>query len=200
MDTEPLRGHSRRPPPLTLLLRGFAAGLLLLLLALSIRIHRGALSGEPTALASSSGLAAASSAFTRTANRASEAASDTFVPERFTPPSGLPPGTTCEYLPPWLEAAMNSMVAKAVQLVTRYPTLSHLPIDAKVRVGLIDYDVRNITIVDLSLSQIRMGACRKPNVLTDGATAAQQAAASWHPGLHLARLWDALTHPGLYLG
>ena len=88
---------------------------------------------------------------------ASEAASDTFVPERFTPPSGLPPGTTCEYLPPWLEAAMNSMVAKAVQLVTRYPTLSHLPIDAKVRVGLIDYDVRNITIGDLSLSQIRMG-------------------------------------------
>ena len=121
MHTEPC--HSRRRPPLTLLLRGFAAGLLLLLLALSIRIHRGALSGAPTALESSSALAAASSAFTRTANRASEAtsaassaftrtanraseaASDTFVPERFTPPSGLPPGTTCEYLPPWLEAA-----------------------------------------------------------------------------------------------
>ena len=31
---------------------------------------------------------------------------------------------------------MNSMVAKAVQLVTRYPTLSHLPIFSGRRVRL----------------------------------------------------------------
>ncbi|EOD05742.1 hypothetical protein EMIHUDRAFT_219790 [Emiliania huxleyi CCMP1516] len=187
MHTEPC--HSRRPPPLTLLLRGFAAGLLLLLLiALSIRIHRGALSGEPTALASSSALAAASSAFTRTANRASEAASaassaftrtanraseaasDTFVPERFTPPSGLPPGTTCEYLPPWLEAAMNSMVAKAVQL-----------------------EVGKIPLVDFSLWKIRRGACPKPKVFPEGPRGAHQGGPSGPPGFYFAGFWEGYT-------
>lgn len=49
-----------------------------------------------------------------------------------------------------------------VSEIPNWPKLSRLPLSAKVRVGLVTTDVKNMSIDALSIGRVRMGACRRP--------------------------------------
>ena len=90
------------------------------------------------------------------------AAAAEFHAEEFPVPVGMPEGTTCNELPSWLQDAINDVVQGVIAEIPNHKTLSHLPVEAKVRVGMVDAEVRNLTVRSLQMSRITMAECRSP--------------------------------------
>jgi len=91
-----------------------------------------------------------------------------FHKESFDAPPGMPEGTKCNEVAPWLEAFINDGVQKVITEIPRRPKLSRMPLTVLVRVGLVETEVQNMSIKAIEVGQVRMGACRRPRRILRG--------------------------------
>ena len=131
---------------------------------------------------------------------------DQFVMEEFEPPPGMPNGTKCSYIMPWIENALNQVIKETILSVTEHPVLSSkgpgaLPIAASVKVGVLTLAVSNLTIIKMDLAHIRMGQCVKPDIVQDMVNHGIDSIL--HPVSHgqedVSSAWDIMSKPGQYV-